>query len=111
MLLLVKIQAISCLSYVFLLLLVVVVVVVLVVVVLVVFSSSSSLFEGRGGRGGFFFQCPTAAQPAVSAYMTTLACVLHIKYWNCFKGDVEETSQRQGGAHVGFFERIATILN
>ena len=43
--------------------------------------------------------------------MTTLACVLHIKYWNCFKGDVEETSQRQGGAHVGFFERIATILN
>ena len=93
------------------------VVVVVVVVVLVVFSSSSCLFFWGVGWGGclfflfFSFQCPTAAQPAISAYMTNLACVLHIKCWNCFKGDVEETSERQGGAHMGFFERIAAILN
>ena len=89
-------------------------------VVLVVFSSSCCLFLGVSGGGCLFFSffffflffsCPTAAQPAISAYMTNLACVLHIKCWNCFKGDVEETSERQGGAHMGFFERIAAILN
>ena len=25
------------------------------------------------------------------------------KHWNCFKGDVGETSVRQGGAHMAFF--------
>ena len=33
------------------------------------------------------------------------------EHWNCFKGIVGETSQRRGGAHMGFFERIDTILN
>ena len=30
---------------------------------------------------------------------------------NCFKGNVGERSERQGGAHMGFSERIDTILN
>ena len=34
-----------------------------------------------------------------------------IEHWNCFKGDVGETSERRGGAHMGFSERIDTILN
>jgi len=29
--------------------------------------------------------------------------------WNCFKGN--ETAERQGGAHMGFSERIDTILD
>jgi len=33
------------------------------------------------------------------------------KPWNCFKGDVEETSERQGGAHMGLSKRLYTILN
>ena len=33
------------------------------------------------------------------------------EHWNCFKGDVGETSERRGGAHMGFSERIYTILN
>ena len=34
------------------------------------------------------------------------------EHWNCFKGKVsKETSQRRGGEHMGFSERIDTILN
>ena len=33
------------------------------------------------------------------------------EHWNRFEGNVGETSERQGGAHVGFSERIDTILN
>ena len=33
------------------------------------------------------------------------------KNWNRFNGDVGETSERRGGAHMGFSERIDTILN
>ena len=29
----------------------------------------------------------------------------------CFKGDFGETSERRDGAHMGFSERIDTILN
>ena len=31
--------------------------------------------------------------------------------WNSFKGDVGETSERRGGAHMGFSERVDTVLN
>ena len=31
--------------------------------------------------------------------------------WNSFKGDIGETSERLGGMHMGFSERIDTILN
>ena len=30
------------------------------------------------------------------------------EHWNCSKADVAETSERQGGAHMGFSERIDT---
>ena len=33
------------------------------------------------------------------------------EHWNGFKGNVGETSERRGGAHMGFSERIDTILN
>ena len=34
------------------------------------------------------------------------------KHWSCFKGNVGETSERRGGAHImGFSERMDTILN
>ena len=33
------------------------------------------------------------------------------EHWNRFKGNVGETSERRGGAHMGFFERIDAILN
>ena len=33
------------------------------------------------------------------------------EHWNRFKGNVGETSERRGGAHIGFSERIDTILN
>ena len=33
------------------------------------------------------------------------------KHWNRFKDNVGETSERRGGAHMGFSERINTILN
>ena len=36
---------------------------------------------------------------------------LSIRHWNCFKGNVGETSERWGGVHVGFCKRIDTILN
>ena len=33
-------------------------------------------------------------------------------HWNCFKGDVGETSERRGEAHMGFSERrINNSLN
>ena len=32
------------------------------------------------------------------------------EHWNRFKGNVGETSERRGGAHKGFSERIDTIL-
>ena len=38
----------------------------------------------------------------------------HNNYWNRFKGNVRETSERRGGAHFFCFffaERIDTILN
>ena len=31
--------------------------------------------------------------------------------WNCFKGNVGETSERWGGVHMGSPECIDTILN
>ena len=31
--------------------------------------------------------------------------------WNHFKGNVGASSERRGGAHTGFSERIDTILN
>ena len=34
-----------------------------------------------------------------------------IEHWNYFKGDVGETSERRGGAHMGFSELIGAILN
>ena len=33
------------------------------------------------------------------------------KHWNRFKDNVWETSEKRGGAHMGFSERIDTILN
>ena len=33
------------------------------------------------------------------------------EHWNRFKGKVGETSERQGGAHMGFSKRIDTTLN
>ena len=33
------------------------------------------------------------------------------EHWNRFKGNVGETSERRCGAHMGFSERIDTILN
>ena len=33
------------------------------------------------------------------------------KHWNCFKGNVGETSERLGGAHMGFSDHIDTILS
>ena len=33
------------------------------------------------------------------------------EHWNRFKGNVGETSERRGGAHMGFSEHINTILN
>ena len=33
------------------------------------------------------------------------------EHWNCFKGDVRETTEGRGGALMGFFECIDTILN
>ena len=33
------------------------------------------------------------------------------EHWNRFKGNLEETSERRVGAHMGFSERIDTILN
>ena len=33
------------------------------------------------------------------------------EHWNRFKGNVGETSERRGAAHMGFSERIDTILN
>ena len=33
------------------------------------------------------------------------------KRWNHFKGNVGETCERRGGAHVGFSERIHAVLN
>ena len=33
------------------------------------------------------------------------------EHWNRFKGNVGETSERQCGTHVGFSERIDTVLN
>ena len=34
-----------------------------------------------------------------------------IKHWNCFKGNIGETSEKQGGAHMGFSEHTDTIFN
>ena len=33
------------------------------------------------------------------------------EHWNRFKGDVAETSERRGGAHMDFSESMDTILN
>ena len=33
------------------------------------------------------------------------------EHWNRFKGNVGETSERWGGAHMGLSEHIDTILN
>ena len=33
------------------------------------------------------------------------------EHWNRFKGNVGETSERQGGVHMSFSEHIDTILN
>ena len=34
-----------------------------------------------------------------------------IKHWNCFKCNIGETSEKQGGAHMGFSEHTDTIFN
>ena len=34
-----------------------------------------------------------------------------IRHWNCFKGNIGETAEGQGGAHMGLPERIDTTLN
>ena len=33
------------------------------------------------------------------------------EHWNRLKGNVGKTSERRGGAHVGFSEHVDTILN
>ena len=33
------------------------------------------------------------------------------QHWNCFKGNIEETQESRGGAHMDLPERIYTILN
>ena len=33
------------------------------------------------------------------------------EHWNCFRGDLVDISERPGGAHIGFSERIDTILS
>ena len=33
------------------------------------------------------------------------------EHWYSFKGNVGEPSERRGGAHMGFSERIDTLLN
>ena len=33
------------------------------------------------------------------------------KHWNCFRGKVRETSERRGGANMGFSECMYTNLN
>ena len=33
------------------------------------------------------------------------------KHWNCLKGNIGKTSERRGGAHMGFSECIDTSLN
>ena len=33
------------------------------------------------------------------------------EHYNCFKGNMGQTSERRGGAYMGFSERIDTILN
>ena len=33
------------------------------------------------------------------------------EHWNRFKGNVGETSEREGGAHMCFPEHVDTILN
>ena len=33
------------------------------------------------------------------------------QHWNCFKGNIGDTPERRCGAHMGFPERIDTILN
>ena len=33
------------------------------------------------------------------------------KHWNRFKGNVGETSERRGGAHMGFPERVDIVLD
>ena len=33
------------------------------------------------------------------------------EHWNSSKGNVVETSERRGGAHMGFSEGINTLLN
>ena len=37
--------------------------------------------------------------------------VRSFEHWSRFKGDFGETSERRGGAHMGFAEHIDTILN
>ena len=32
------------------------------------------------------------------------------QHWNCFKGNIGERCERQGGAHMGFPKRVDTIL-
>ena len=63
----------------------------------------------------FFFSSETDNRPAVFSPLAQLFAYeltpVFIPCWNRLKGDVCETSQRQGGAHMGFSERIDTILN
>ena len=33
------------------------------------------------------------------------------EHWNCFTDNTRETSERRGGAHMGFSETIDTTLN
>ena len=38
-------------------------------------------------------------------------CCCYYHYYCCFKGNIRETPERRGGAHVALPERIDTILN
>ena len=33
------------------------------------------------------------------------------QHWNCFKGNIGDTPERRGGAHMGLAERIDTFLD
>ena len=33
------------------------------------------------------------------------------RHWNCFQGYTGQSSERRSGAHVGFHERLDTVLN
>ena len=57
----------------------------------------------------------TALTSIASTWLTIFFFFVFVSFlwsgWNCFKGSFGEISERRGGAHMGFSERINTILN